>query len=143
MSAEEPLAIGTASSQIKGPIVITSDTLSADSKAHTALFEGTVVAKSENMTLFSDRMTVYYAENTGTVTKIIAEGSVKLVKTDLIVTSSVAHYFAAEEKIIFTGEPKAVQKGNVVTGTKITYLMKEDRSFVEGSKVILENQKGK
>ncbi|MBI4684067.1 MAG: hypothetical protein HY755_02590 [Nitrospirae bacterium] len=129
--------------QIQGPIVITSETLSADNKARTALFEGSVVAKSESMTLYSDRMLVYYAEQTGNVTKIDAEGRVKLVKKDLVVTSKAAQYFADEEKMIFTGEPRAVEKGNVVTGTKMTYLMREDRSIVEDSRVLLENKKGK
>ncbi|MBU4321025.1 MAG: LptA/OstA family protein [Thermodesulfovibrionales bacterium] len=129
--------------QIKGPIVITSQTLLSDNKARTALFEGSVVAKTENMTLYSDKMLVYYAEGSGNVTKIEAEGRVKLVKKDLVVTSKAANYFADEEKIIFTGEPKAVEKGNIVTGTKMTYLMKEDRSFVENSRVLLENKKGK
>ncbi len=129
--------------QIKGPIVITSQTLLSDNKARTALFEGSVVAKTENMTLYSDKMLVYYAEGSGNVTKIEAEGRVKLVKKDLVVTSKVANYFADEEKIIFTGEPKAVEKGNIITGTKMTYFMKDDRSFVENSRVLLENKKGK
>ncbi|HBR21400.1 MAG TPA: hypothetical protein DD713_02340 [Nitrospiraceae bacterium] len=129
--------------QIKGPIVVTSQTLLSDNKARTALFEGSVVAKTENMTLYSDKMLVYYAEGSGNVTKIEAEGKVKLVKKDLVVTSKVANYFADEEKIIFTGEPKAVQKGDIITGTKMTYFMKDDRSFVENSRVLLENKKGK
>src|SRR3989338_8625717 len=125
--------------QIKGPILITSQTLLSDNKARTALFEGSVVAKTENMTLYSDKMLVYYAEGSGNVTKIDAEGNVKLVKKDLVVTSKVANSFADEEKIIFTGEPKAIQKGDIITGTKMTYFMKEDRSFVENSRVLLEN----
>ncbi len=127
----------------KGSIVITSATLTADNKAHTALFEGSVVAKTENMTLHSDKMLVYYAGDTGKVTRIDAEGRVKLIKGERVVTSKAATYFAEDEKIIFTGEPMAVEKGNVVTGTKMIYLMKEDRSIVENSKVFLENKKGK
>lgn len=127
----------------KGTIVITSSTLTADNKAHTALFEGSVVAKTENMTLHSDKMLVYHARDTGRVTRIDAEGRVKLIKGEMVVTSKAATYFAEDEKIIFTGEPMAVEKGNVVTGTKMIYLMKQDRSIVENSKVFLENKKGK
>ncbi len=94
------------------------------------------------MTLYSDRMLVYYAEQTGNVTKIDADGNVKLIKKNLVVTSKTAVYFAEEDRAIFTGEPKAVEKGNIVTGTKMTYLMKEERSFVENSRVLLENKKG-
>lgn len=130
-------------SQVRGPIVITSEKLSADNKARTALFEGSVVAKTGEMTLYSDKMLVYYSDQTGNVTRIDAEGRVKLVKKDLVVTSSMAQYFADTDKVIFTGEPTAVEKGNIVTGTKMTYMFKEDRSIVENSRVLLDNKKEK
>ncbi len=130
-------------SQVRGPIVITSEKLSADNKARTALFEGSVVAKTGEMTLYSDKMLVYYSDQTGNVTRIDAEGKVKLVKKDLVVTSGVAQYFADTDKVIFTVEPSAVEKGNIVTGTKMTYMFKEDRSIVENSRVLLDNKKEK
>lgn len=130
-------------SPVKGTIVITSEKLSADNKARTALFEGSVVAKTGEMTLYSDRMLVYYSDQTGNVTRIDAEGNVKLVKKDLVVTSHMAQYFADTDKVIFTGEPTAVEKGNIVTGTKMTYMFKEEQSIVENSRVLLENKKEK
>ncbi len=133
--------------QVKGPIVITSETLLTDNAKHTALFEGSsakqVVAKSENMVLYSDKMMVHYTEQSGNVTRIDAEGNIKFVKENLVVTSNEAVYFAAEDKVVFTGEPKAVERGNVVTGTKLIYLLKEDRSIVENPRILLENKKGK
>jgi len=127
----------------KGPIVITASTMTADNKAHTALFEGSVVAKSESATIYSDRMLVYSSEDGKNITRIDCNGHVKLVKGERVITSEAATYFAEEDKAIFTGEPRAVEGGNIVTGTKMTYLMKEDRSIVENSKVFLENKKGK
>ncbi|MCE5194203.1 MAG: LptA/OstA family protein [Nitrospiraceae bacterium] len=129
--------------QLKGPIIITSDTLSADNKARTALFEKNVVAKTETMTLMSDKMLVYYAEKTGSITRIDVEGNVKLIKNDLVVTSDVAKYYADENKVVFTGEPKAVEKGNVVAGDMMTYFIKTERFIVNKSRVLLENKKGK
>ncbi len=129
--------------KLKGPIIITSATLSADNKARTALFKGTVVAKAKEITLYSDEMLVHYAEGTGNIQQIEATGNVKLLKNDLLITSAKASYFAEEEKVVFDGEPKAVTKNNVVTGSKITYFLKEDRSIVENSKVLLENKKEK
>ncbi len=41
------------------------------------------------------------------------------------------------KKVIFTGDPKAVEDGNVMTGKKMTYLMNEDRFLVDDSKVFL------
>ncbi|MBN2653536.1 MAG: hypothetical protein JXR79_00270 [Nitrospirae bacterium] len=125
------------------PVVITSTTLSADNKARVAVFEGAVVAKKGEMTMFSDKMTVYYSdEQSGSsITKIDSEGHVKVIKGDRVITSKAATYLAEpEEKIIFTGNPRASEGQNVVTGTKMTYFMKDDRSIVENSKVFIVNK---
>ncbi len=132
-----------AASSSKEPTVITSEILTADNKAKTALFERSVVAKKGEMTLFADKMLVYYSEEKGSsnIKKIDAEGNVKLIKGERVVTSKFAVYFAEpEEKIIFTGEPRATEGENVVTGTKMTYFMKDDRSLVENSKVLMINK---
>ena len=123
--------------ETKGPVVITSSTLTADNKARTALFEGSVVAKTETMTIFSKKMLVSYTEG-GRITKIEATGDVKVIKGERVITSDEATYFADEEKVVFTGQPKAVEGPNLVTGTKIIYMMKDDRSLVENSKVFME-----
>ena len=127
--------------KIKGPITITSERLTSDNKTHTALFENSVVARTTDMTIYADRMLVYYAEDTGSVTKIEAVGGVKLIKENRVITSKEATYYADEEKVIFTGEPRAVEGKNVVTGSKMTYLLNEDRFLVEGSKVFLIKKK--
>jgi len=127
--------------KVKGPIVVTSETLLADNKANTALFEKNVIARTTDMTLYADKMLVYYTENGGDITKIEANGHTKLLKNSRIITSKEATYFSKEDKVIFTGEPRAVDGENVVTGTKITYFITDDRSFVENSKVFLKNKK--
>lgn len=127
--------------KIKGPITITSEMLTADNQARTALFEKDVVARTTNMTLYADRMLVHYDKETGDVTRIDVSGSVKVAMADRVITSQEAVYYAGEERIVFTGEPKAVDGGNVITGKKMTYLMNEDRFLVEASKVFLTNKK--
>lgn len=123
--------------ETKGPITITSSTLTADNKAHTALFEGSVMAKTETTTIHADKMLVHYTD-AGKVTKIEATGHVRLVKGERVITSDEATFLADEEKVIFTGQPKAVEGTTMVTGTKMIYLMKEDRSLVEQSRVFME-----
>jgi len=126
---------------IKGPITITSETLTADNKAHTALFENKVVAKTTNLTIQSDKMLVFYNENGGDVTKIEATGNVRVTREARIIISKEATYFAEEEKVVFTGEPRAMDGDNVVSGTKIVYFMGDDRYLVENSKVVLKSRK--
>jgi lipopolysaccharide export system protein LptA len=126
--------------RIKGPIIITSEILTADNQTHTALFENSVVARTTDMTIYADRMLVYYNKDTGNVIRINAEGNVKLIKENRVITSKEATYYAEGEKVIFSGEPRAVDGENVVTGRKMTYLLNEDRFLVEGSKVFLKNK---
>lgn len=132
-------ALAAPKPQVKGPITVTSGTLTADNKAHTALFEKNVVAKTPNMTLYADSMLVFYTEQGGNVSKIEATGNVKLYKDTRIITAQKAVYFADADKVVFTGEPRAVDGENVVTGSTMTYFIAEDRSYVENSRVILKN----
>ncbi len=127
--------------KVKGPITITSESLTADNKAHTALFEKNVVAKTTDLTIQADKMLVFYREEGGEVTKIEATGNVKVLREARIITSKSATYFADEEKVIFTGEPRAMDGDNVVSGTKMIYFMVDDRFLVENSKVILKSKK--
>jgi lipopolysaccharide export system protein LptA len=60
-----------------------------------------------------------------------------MIKDKRVITSREATYYAKGEKVIFTGDPKAVEDGNVMTGKKMTYLMNEDRFLVDDSKVFL------
>ena len=129
--------------KVKGPITITSVSLTADNKEHTALFEKDVVAKTTDMTIHADWMLVYYNEQGGDVTKIEAKGNVRVYREAKVITSKEAVYFADEEKVVFTGSPRAIDGDNVVTGTKIIYYTKDDRSLVENSKVILKNKQDK
>ncbi|GAB5047111.1 LptA/OstA family protein [Thermodesulfovibrio sp. TK110] len=126
------------------PIIITSRTLINDSKTKTATFEGNVVAKRGEVTLYANKMIVYYEDEQkgGNIKMIEAIGDVKLVKADRVITSHKATYLPEpEERVIFTGEPRATEGKNLVTGEKITYFLKDDRSLVEKSKVYLKEKK--
>ncbi|RJR18301.1 MAG: hypothetical protein C4581_06525 [Nitrospiraceae bacterium] len=124
----------------KTPVIITSETLTANNKNSTAIFEGRVVAKTDDITMYSDRMTVYYDNTRNKVTKIHALGHVKVRKEERALFSEEAVYLEEEEKIIFTGNPKAVDGENVISGTQIIFYLKDDRAEVQGSRVVLQNK---
>lgn len=126
----------------KTPIVITSQTLTAESNNKTAVFEGAVVATKEDLTIYSDKMTVFYDNSESKIRKIYAVGNVKVHKNERVIFSDEATYMENEKKIIFTGNPRAVEGENVVSGTQITLYLEDERAFVEGSRVILQDQKG-
>ena len=126
----------------KKTITITSETLTTDNRNSTAIFEGSVVAKTNDIAFYSDKMIVFYNDAEKNVTKIHATGNVRVHSKERVIFSKEAFYINNEEKIVFTGNPKAVEENNVITGTQIIYFLKDDRAVVKGSRVILQNKKG-
>jgi lipopolysaccharide export system protein LptA len=122
-------------------IVITSQILTADNKKNVAVFEGTVVAKSDDITINSDKMEVFYDNSEGKIKIIHAYGNVKVFNKERAIFSQEATYFGQEEKIVFTGEPKAVEGENIITGTEIIYFLKDNRTIVKDSRVVLKKDK--
>jgi lipopolysaccharide export system protein LptA len=111
------------------PIRIKSDGLDWDYKGHVVTFRGNVIANQEDVTLYSDRMVIYYDETTSELTQIVAEGAVRIVQLDRRATGEKAVFHNAEKKIVLTGRPVVRQGKNVVIGEKITILI--DRDWVE------------
>jgi lipopolysaccharide export system protein LptA len=152
------------------PLIITSATLTADNEENTATFEGNVIARKGETTLYADRMIVFTKKDlqaageggqfapgsepqktakaktpseqgAGDVDRIEAYGNVRLIKGPKVVTAAQAIYYTQpEEYVVFRGDPRAAEGRNVVTGSKMTYYMKDDRSVVENSKVFLIDQ---
>jgi lipopolysaccharide transport protein LptA len=117
-------------------MVITSETLKADRGGNTAVFEGHVVARGGDMVLSAAIMTASYEEG-GALSKLVAEGSVRLVKGLQVLTSFKAVYDLASRSMVFTGEPRAVDEGNVLMGDTIHYYLDEDRIKVEKSTMFI------
>lgn len=127
----------------KKAITITSETLTTDNKSSTAIFEGSVIAKTSDITIYSDKMIVSYSDAENSIKEIHAIGNVKVHSKERVIFSEEASYINNEEKIIFSGNPKAIEGDNVITGTKIIYFLQDDRTLIEGSRVILQNIQGR
>jgi len=116
------------------PVNITSDRMVADNRNRTVSFLGNVVAKREDMIIFSDQLSTVYTEQ-NTVEKIIARGNVKINQTDRTATCQEATFFQLpQQKVVMTGKPKVWQGKNIITGDKIIIFIKEDRVEVESDK---------
>lgn len=124
----------------KDPIVITSETFTANNRNNTAVFEGNVVAKTDDLTMLSDRMTVFYTDSENGVSKIHASGNVKVYNSEKVIFAKEGTYFNKEEKIILSGNAKILEGKNLITGKRITFYLKTNRAVVEDSKIILQNK---
>ncbi len=118
------------------PITITAPRAEFDNKQHTAKYTGDVMVKRGTSTLTCDQMLAWFeedAQKNQKISKLMAEGRVKLLTEQYIITSKKAEYFEQEKKLVFTEDVVCVQDKNTIAGDKITYLMDDDRILVEGN----------
>ena len=114
------------------PINIKADKLQADNKGKTAIFTGRVVSKQDDITIYSDRLEIFYGAVKDEVDKIIAVGNVRILQTNRVGTSGHAIYESRDGRITLTINPRVTQEKDSVTGKTIIYYLDEDRSEVQG-----------
>lgn len=123
------------------PIVITSNRMEAEKLGEKVTFSGNVELKKEGMTVTSDQMVVFYDPGSKNIREIVARGNVVVRKEGRIALANLATYSLREEKIVLTGDARIIEKENQLGGEKIILFMRDDRSIVEGGKVLLYQDK--
>ncbi len=118
------------------PLEITSQSMTVEEKSNIITFNGSVVAKKDTITIYSDTMIVNYYQDKK-IKNVMASGNVRLIQDQKEIRSEKAEYLPDEEKVIFTGNPVFTENKNTVTGSMITYIIPSGKSIVENSKVIL------
>ncbi len=137
-------------------IRITADSMEALDQKGTVVFTGNVVTKRGDLTIYSDRLEVYYqqkpadkgkakrdgsegTEDKGTASgkslkKIVAKGHVKLVQGKRRAVAQKAVYFKKSEVIVLTGNAQVWDGPNTIKGDLIRFYINENRSVVKGGK---------
>lgn len=123
------------------PMVVTSSRMEADELGNTVTFIGEVTLKKEAMTLTSDHLVVFYDPASKGVREIEALGNVVVRKEGRIANANKAIYYSKDEKIVLTGEARINENENQLGGERITLFMRDDRSIVEGGKVLFYQDK--
>lgn len=121
------------------PINIEADRMISQENDNTVVFIGNVDARQGQLTIRSDEMTVFYTDNKGDggqqvssqMEKLICINNVQVIQDDWLGTSDRMDYFANERKVILSGNAKAWQGQNMVSGKTIVYYLDEKRSIVE------------
>lgn len=102
------------------------------------LFSGNVDASQADVRIRTDKMTVYYTaatdEKKQEVKRLKCVGNVEITKGDWLGTGKTMNYLAKERKVILTGNAKAWQGTNMVSGDTIIYYLDEGRSEVVGNR---------
>jgi lipopolysaccharide export system protein LptA len=143
VAAEEQPA-GSPQTENENRIYVTADALITNTNEKNAEFIGNVRATQGTTVITSDRLKVFYREQSDNqqqpiaeadvISRIIAEGNVKIVFDNQVATTEHAEYLADQGIVILSGnDTKIVSGSNSISGTKITLFRNDGRIQVESS----------
>jgi len=120
------------------PINIEADHMESLEEENNVLFSGNVDASQADVRIQADKLTVYYtAAGEGKkqeVKRLRCEGNVEITKGEWLGTGKTMNYLAKDRKVILSGDAKAWQGTNLITGNTIIYYLDEGRSEVIGGR---------
>ena len=117
----------------RAPITISADSLEVSRKDRVAIYQGNVAAndRGRGLSILADRIEFYFDENMEEVQHATAAGNVRLSYGERRGVAERAEYFPGEDRAVLLGHPKVWQESDMVTGCRITLLLREDRSQVD------------
>lgn len=130
-------------------LTITSKTMTVKNQENVAIFDGNVIVNKEDLTITADHVEIFFGPDGSSptlpgsqfdnqaISKLHAWGNVILQQGTRRAESREAIYDQKDEKVTLLGEPVVYEKGYQVTGNKMTFFLKDNRSIVEGSKVLI------
>lgn len=115
------------------PVTISADRLEVDRRNYIARYLGNVVAtdREKCITIIADEMEFNFDAKMEEIQKAVAQGQVRISYRDKKSVSDRAEYYPKEDRAVLTGRPKVWQEDDLLVGSKIILLFKEDRSIVE------------
>lgn len=120
------------------PIRIKSDQLLTDNNLKMATFTGNVAARQGDITIYSDKMVINYADDQGGISTAEVSGNVRIIQGERRAQAGHAIYDAQKALITLDGNPKVFQNSDTISGKTITYYLDQDKSEVtsdSGSRV--------
>lgn len=123
-----------------GTIRIEADNMISREGSNSVLFTGNVDARQDKTTIKCEEMTVFYHESKskkkgkGKVKKLHCKDNVEVTNGDWLGISNIMNYYSAEKKMILSGNAKAWQGKNMVSGETIIHYMESGKTEVRKGK---------
>jgi lipopolysaccharide export system protein LptA len=134
---------------------IRSEKMTAKNDENRIVFEQNVVVIKGDLQIRADRVEVLFRRRSGPsasnapfvlgdqtnqeIYRINATGNVDLKQGTRRAKAEQAVYDQGEDKIVLTGNPEAWEKDYRVTGKRMIFFLKEDRSIVEESQLMIQD----
>jgi lipopolysaccharide export system protein LptA len=117
--------------QDRGPVEITAKALAFDYRKLELTYEGDVKVTQGDMTLQSDRLTVFLEQGAAeAVRKVVAEGKVRITQGDRVATGGKAVFDQGSRTVTLSDGAVLRQGLNEVTGKEVEVYLDEERSVV-------------
>jgi len=114
------------------PINVTADRLDADDVARKVMFLGNVVARQGEVSIYADRLTLFYGGENREIERVEADGDVRIVQGNRVATGQKGTLYRAEGRVVLTGSARVHQGEDFVEGDEIIVLLNEEKSIVQG-----------
>jgi len=118
----------------KKPIDIVSDTMEGFDKEKYVFFKGSVVAKQDDLYIYSDTMEAFMSTDTNEIEKANAKGNVRIIKQNRTATCKEAFFDNVKGEILLKGNAVVTSGKDRVEGDVVTYYVNEDRAVVTAEK---------
>jgi len=118
----------------KKPIDIVSDTMEGFDKEKYVFFKGSVVARQDDLYIYSDTMEAFMSADTNEIEKANAKGNVRIIKQNRTATCEEAFFDNLKGEIILKGNAVVTSGKDKVEGDVVTYYVNEDRAVVTAEK---------
>jgi len=117
---------------------ITSERMTFDQRTRIFVFEEKVQARRCAMTMTCDRLQVTNNAKDEQVERLLATGNVHVQQGTRHVVAERAEYFAAEQRLVLTGNPRAwdTQEQRELTGEEITVFLQSEDIIVKRARVL-------
>jgi lipopolysaccharide export system protein LptA len=126
------------------PVRITADAMDVKTAQNLIVFSGNVVVVRGNLTVHADRARITTAKDQNRkIDEMEAEGNIRIdqvvpeEKIERHATGRKAVYREADGRLVLTGDPRAWEKENVITGETMTFNTLDNQFLVDGKVKII------
>jgi lipopolysaccharide transport protein LptA len=119
---------------------VTAERMTFDQRTRTFIFEEKVHVRRCAMTIMCDRLQVTNEAKGDNVEHITATGNVHVQQGTQHVTAERVDYFPVEQRLVFTGHPRAwdTQEQREITGEAITVFLHNENVLVQRAHVLFQ-----
>lgn len=120
----------------QGPLLVRAEKVEHDLHGHRTSFEGGVVATRGNLTLQAPRLTATYDENDRLKQAVTSGGPITVRQGERRGRAQRAIFTEGAQRLVLDGEPTVVDEGSSLSGSKVTFLLAQDRVVVERPRAV-------